>query len=396
MPAASRFCRLSRAAQQAHDGRRSILRERIMKRYLAAWLDRQSDRLFILPSVVMILAFSIFPLLLSAYLAVSRFQLGQGGYHIGFVGLANFNKLLFGIEQYHFLGVFAPIAWQGWLLLAAVVLLLAGALRQFIRRGRLTIAGIVGRGICVLLVLALSLLIAATIGPGGQLGSLSVTLIYVFLGVGAQFLIGMGLAMLCSQRIAGRSFFRVVFFLPLMVTPVGIAYMFRMLADMTQGPLAPIWRLFGLGDLSWAAQAWSARLVVMVGDSWQWIPFIFIVMLAALEGQSADQVEAASLDGASYWQIFRGITWPEVAPVAATVVLIRIIEAFKIIDLPNVLTNGGPGIATESMTLHSFIDWRTLDLGGSAAVAYMLLFVSTVLCAAFFNFLMQPLRAARS
>jgi multiple sugar transport system permease protein len=367
-----------------------------MKRHLAAWLDRQTDRLFILPSVVMILAFSIFPLLLSAYLALSRFQLGQGGYHIRFVGLANFAKLLFGTEQYHFLGVFAPIAWQGWLFLAAVVLLLAAAISQFIRRCKLSLAGIIGRGICIVLILALSLLIATTLGPGGQLGSLSVTLFYVFLGVSAQFLIGMGLAMLCSQRIAGRGFFRVVFFLPLMVTPVGIAYMFRMLADMTQGPLAPIWRWFGLGDLSWAAQAWSARLVVMVGDTWQWIPFIFIVMLAALEGQSADQVEAASLDGASYWQIFRSITWPEVAPVAATVVLIRIIEAFKIIDLPNVLTNGGPGIATESMTLHSFIDWRTLDLGGSAAVAYMLLFVSTVLCASFFNFLMQPLRAARS
>lgn len=367
-----------------------------MKQCLALWLDRQSDRLFILPSVLMILAFSIFPLLLSAYLAVSRFQLGPGGYQIRFVGLANFAKLLFGSEQYHFLGVFASIAWPGWLLLGLVAVLLLAGLRQYVRRGSVTALGIVGRAICVLLIMSLGLLIAATTGPGGRLGSLSVTLFYVFLGVSAQFVIGLGLAMLCSQRIAGRSFFRVVFFLPLMVTPVGIAYMFRMLADMTQGPLAPIWRWFGLGDLSWAAQAWSARLVVMVGDSWQWIPFVFIVMLAALEGQSADQVEAASLDGASHWQIFRNITWPEVAPVAATVVLIRIIEAFKIIDLPNVLTNGGPGIATESLTLHSFIDWRTLDLGGSAAVAYMLLFVSTVLCVSFFNFLMQPLRRARS
>jgi multiple sugar transport system permease protein len=379
-----------------HDGGSSALRERGMKRMLALWLDRQTDRLFILPSVLMILAFSIFPLLLSAYLAFSRFQLGAGGYQIRFVGLANFTKLLFGTEQYHFLGVFAPIAWHGWLLLAAVALLLLAAMREYARRGSITLLGVVGRAICVLLILSLSLLIATTLGPGGRLGSLSVTLLYVFLGVSAQFVIGLGLAMLCSQRIAGRSFFRVVFFLPLMVTPVGIAYMFRMLADMTQGPLAPIWRWFGLGDLSWAAQAWSARLVVMVGDSWQWIPFVFIVMLAALEGQSADQVEAASLDGASYWQIFRNITWPEVAPVAATVVLIRVIEAFKIVDLPNVLTNGGPGIATESLTLHSFINWRTLDLGGSAAVAYMLLFVSTVFCASFFNFLMQPLRSARS
>ena len=367
-----------------------------MKQRPALWLDRQSDRLFILPSVLMILAFSIFPLLLSAYLAVSRFQLGLGGYQIRFVGLANFAKLLFGSEQYHFLGVFAPVAWPGWLLLALLAILVLASFRHYLRRGPVNALGVVGRTICVGLIFALGLLIATTAGLGGRLGSLSVTLLYVFLGVSTQFVIGLGLAMLCSQRIAGRSFFRVVFFLPLMVTPVGIAYMFRMLADMTQGPLAPIWRWFGLGDLSWAAQAWSARLVVMVGDSWQWIPFIFIVMLAALEGQSTDQVEAASLDGASYWQIFRDIAWPEIAPTAATVVLIRIIEAFKIIDLPNVLTNGGPGIATESLTLHSFINWRTLDLGGSAAVAYMLLFVSTVLSASFFNLLMQPLRRARS
>jgi multiple sugar transport system permease protein len=367
-----------------------------MKRVLANWLDRQGDRLFILPSVLMILAFSIFPLLLSAYLALSRFQLGIGGYQLHFVGFANFAKLLFGSEQYHFLGVFAPIPWLGWLLLALLAAALSWVIMRYLRGGRVRIPGLAGRAILGALILALALLLAVTLAPGGQLGSLSVTLIYVLLGVSAQFVIGLGLAMLCSQPIAGRGFFRVVFFTPLMVTPVGIAYMFRMLADMTQGPLAPIWRLLGLGDLSWAAQAWSARLVVMVGDSWQWIPFIFIVMLAALEGQSQDQVEAASLDGAGYWRIFRTITWPEIAPVAATVVLIRIIEAFKIIDLPNVLTNGGPGIATESMTLHSFIDWRTLDLGGSAAVAYMLLFVSTVFCSSFFNFIMQPLRSARS
>ena len=69
--------------------------------------------------------------------------------------------------------------------------------------------------------------------------------------------------------------------------------------------------------------------------------------------------------------------------------LIRLIEAFKIVDLPNVLTNGGPGLATESMTLHAFIAWRTQDLGGSAAVGYMLLFVSTVTCVSFFNFVVR-------
>ena len=106
-------------------------------------------------------------------------------------------------------------------------------------------------------------------------------------------------------------------------------------------------------------------------------------------------MEAAQLDGASGWRIFRDITWPGIAPTAAAVVLIRLIEGFKIVDLPNVLTNGGPGIATESMTLHAFIDWRTLNLGGSSAVAYSLLFVSTVCAVSFFNFVLLPARGPR-
>jgi len=88
-------------------------------------------------------------------------------------------------------------------------------------------------------------------------------------------------------------------------------------------------------------------------------------------------------------QAISTITWPAIAPIAATVVLIRLIEAFKIIDIPNVLTAGGPGLATESMTLHSFIAWRTQDLGGSAAIGYLLLFVSTITCVSFFNYVVR-------
>ena len=226
--------------------------------------------------------------------------------------------------------------------------------------------------------------------PAACPGTLVNTLLYVVVGVAVQFLLGLGLALLCGQPIRGRNFFRVLFFIPLMVTPVGIAYTFRMLADMQKGPFAPLVRAFGISEWSWATEAWSARLMVLVGDTWQWTPFMFIVLLAAIENQPRDQVEAARLDGASGLQIFRDITWPAIAPIAATVVLIRLIEAFKIIDLPNVLTGGGPGLATESMTLHSFIAWRTQDLGGSAAVGYMLLFVSTVVCVSFFNFVVRP------
>ena len=123
----------------------------------------------------------------------------------------------------------------------------------------------------------------------------------------------------------------------------------------------------------------------MIGDAWQWTPFMFIVLLAALESQSIEPIEAAIVDGANGWQIFQHITFPAIVPVSSTLVLIRMIEAFKIVDLPNILTNGGPGTATESLTLHAYSIWRTLDIGGSAAVAYLLLIMVTVIGAAYAN-----------
>ncbi|WP_297975117.1 carbohydrate ABC transporter permease [uncultured Amaricoccus sp.] len=355
-------------------------------------IDRHSGRLMVLPAAVVILCFAIFPLIVSAYLSLSRFALAPGGFTLKFVGLLNYRKLLTGSQQYHLLGTWGTLGAVGWLFLAAGAALLLLWLARYLRSGRVGIVGTIGRLVTATVLAALLLVITVTLAPGGVPGTLVNTLLYVAIGVSVQFLLGLGLALLCAQPIRGRNFFRVLFFVPLMVTPVGIAYAFRMLADMQKGPFAPLFRAFGTGEWSWATEAWSARMMVMIGDTWQWTPFIFIVMLAAVENQPRDQVEAAKLDGANGWQIFRDITWPAIAPVAATVVLIRLIEAFKIIDLPNVLTGGGPGLATESMTLHAFIAWRTQDLGGSAAVGYMLLFVSTVICVSFFNFVVRHTR----
>ena len=362
----------------------------------ADWMDRQAGRVFILPAVLLILAFSIFPLIVSAYLSMARFKLALGGYTTAFIGLLNFKKLFTGSQQFHLLGTFGTIGFWGVLVILLTVLAVGRLFWTFLRSGRVGIMGLLGRVITAATALGLAVMFALNIGELGQLGTISTTLFYVVFGVILQFAIGLGLALLCAKPIRGRSFFRVLFFVPLMVTPVGIAYTFRMLADTAVGPFAPLWSWFGFAQTAWSAGAWSARTVVLIGDSWQWIPFIFIVLLAAIESQPRDEVEAAQLDGASGWQIFRDITWPSIAPVAATVVLIRTIEAFKIIDLPNVLTNGGPGIATESLTLHAFSEWRALNLGGSAAVAYVLLFVSTVTCVSFFNYVVKPMRGARA
>jgi multiple sugar transport system permease protein len=358
------------------------------------WADQRAPAVFILPAIVIILVLAIFPLIISLYLSLSRFKFVKGGFSLKYIGWLNYKKLLFGSQQFHFLGTFGKLGPTEMALLGVVIVLLLWWLMRYFRQGPLTIAGTLGRLIFTAGLLSLAWLVMLTINQKGFPGTLVVTLFYVCFGVLIQFVLGLGLAVLCAQRIAGRNFFRLVFFFPLMVTPVGIAYTFRMLVDTTKGPFAPIWMYFGWGAIAWVKDPWAARWVIVLGDCWQWIPFMFIVLLAALENQPRDQVEAAIVDGASRWQIFRDISWPAILPVGITLILIRLIEAFKIIDLPNVLTNGGPGIASESLTLHSFMAWRALDLGGSAAVAYMLLFVAVLFAMSFVNFTSHRIKTA--
>jgi multiple sugar transport system permease protein len=351
---------------------------------ISEWIDYHAGSFFITPAVVMILIFSIFPLVASLVIAVSRIRLRAGGYSVRFVGTRNFEKQIFGSEQFHFLGTFKEVSLLGW-----VVMILAGAaILWWLYKYVITQfwwLGFIGRLVTASVGFGIVAVYSMTLLSGNFFGTLGTTLFYVFFGCGIQFAIGLGLALLCSQQIRGRNFFRIVFFIPLMVTPIGIGYAFRMMADTTKGPFAIVWQWVGLGNFSWATDPWAARIFIVIGDSWQWIPFIFVILLAACENIPRDFVEAAEVDGASRRQIFFEITWPQILPVAVSVMLIRMIEAFKIVDLPNIMTSGGPGIATESMSLHSMFAWRSLDLGQSGAISYLLLFITVVICVSFFN-----------
>ncbi|MCS7246492.1 MAG: sugar ABC transporter permease [Thermomicrobium sp.] len=367
---------------------------RPQERFLA-WLDRQAGAVLVLPAVLVILVLSIFPLLFSLYLSLSRFQPVAGGFRIDFVGFANYRKLLLGTEREHFLGSLGHIGVGGWM----VFLLLAGLwvflLWRSLSSGPVTSLRILGHGIVAFAgLLALWLAVRTIAASTGRPGTLVVTWVYVFGGVALQFLVGLLLATLCAQQLPGRRFFRVVFLLPMMITPVGVAYTFRMLTDTGKGPFAPVANWLGYANVSWVNDPWGARIAVMIGDLWQWTPFMFIVLLAALESQSSEPIEAAIVDGANRWQIFWHITLPQIAPVASTVILIRLIEAFKIFDMPNVLTGGGPGTATESLTLHAYVLWRSLDYGTSAAVAYSLLFVVTFVGIAYVRLMHRRLTEA--
>ena len=359
------------------------------------WVDRHSATFFIAPAVTLILIFAIFPTFYSIVFALSRVRFTAEGLKFRFVGFQNFAKQFVGTDQVHFLGKAGPLGLVSIVFLALTI----GFILWWLYRSvsRTTWVGLLGRVISAAMGIFLAWVMATTLLIGNPIGTLMTTLFYVFAGCFFQFVIGTALAFLCSQPIAGKNFFRVIFFIPLMVTPLGVGYAMKMVADITKGPFQPVLEFFGIQDWVWSADPWAARFVMMICDSWQWIPFIFICMLAALENVPRDHVEAAQVDGASSVQIFREITWPQIVPVAVTVLLIRAIEAFKIVDLPNIMTGGGPGSSTESMTLHSMFVWRANDIGTSAAIAYLLLILTVVVCASFFNYVvLGQLRGTRT
>jgi multiple sugar transport system permease protein len=343
--------------------------------------------IFIWPTVLFVLCLSIFPLVGSLTLAFSNLVFQKGRIQIDFIGFSNFQTLLFGLERSHFLGVLRAPTPIGWAIMAVGI---AGTTWLFVRAARsgqlgpfnLAVRLIAG----VLFVGFLWLLVQSIASVGGRPGSLIVTMIYVFVGITIQYLLGLGLALLAVQRLPGRRFFRVVFLIPLTITPVGVGYMFRMMTDTGKGPVAGLWGALGLQNYTWTTDPWAARIAVIIGEAWQWTPFMFIVLLAALEAQDQEVLEAALVDGASRVQSFLRITLPAILPVSTTIILIRLIESFKIIDMPNILTGGGPGTATQSLTLQAYLDWRTLNLGRSAATAYILLIVVTIVATMYISF----------
>jgi multiple sugar transport system permease protein len=347
----------------------------------------------LLPALLLVLVFSIFPLITSVYLSLSRIAVSPE-LKITYIGVENFRRQLLGSNQTYFLGRFGEITPVGYAILGAMLAFLLYMLMQFIRRvreqkGGVTTIGLVRgvffRLITITLLMFFTWQFVTAFSPNGRPGTLTVTLIFVFGGVTLQYLIGLGLAMLLTQNLKGRRFFRVAFLLPMMVTPVGVGFLFRMLVDTVQGPIAPVWTAVGLQNFSWAQDPNLVRLVIILSDTWQWTPFMFIILLAALEGVSKEVMEAALVDGATRWQFFSNIILPEIIPVSTTLILIRTIEAFKLVDLPNSLLGGGPGTASESITLQAYKSFRAPNLGESSALAYLLLFVVTFFALVYVN-----------
>jgi len=200
---------------------------------------------------------------------------------------------------------------------------------------------------------------------------------------------------LLNQEFRGRSFFRLVFLLPMMLTPVAVGYVGRMMFDSGISPLAQFQRTIAsfftnsLGiplqlSIPFLTDKGVAPITIILMDSWQWIPFMILLLLAGMQAIPDEIYEAARVDGANSIRIFFGITFPIMLPISLTAILIRSLEMFKIIDVINVTTGGGPGGSTESLVMYVFDTALSFGNYGYAAAIGIVLLLLVIIFALIF------------
>lgn len=201
------------------------------------------------------------------------------------------------------------------------------------------------------------------------------TVVFVVGAVAIEYGLGLGLALLLNTGLRGQRGWRIFFLLPMMISPIAVGFIIgRMMLGEAFGPVNDLLRGAGLPAVSWLGSDWMARLTLVLVDAWQWTPFMMLLLLAGLQTIPAEPIEAARVDGASGVQIFRHIVFPLLAPVSITAVLLRSVEAFKVVDIVRVVTGGGPGRATESATVYAYdLGAKQGDLAYASTAAYALL-----------------------
>lgn len=229
---------------------------------------------------------------------------------------------------------------------------------------------------------------ARLLGDGQFWNSIRVVLVFMVVSVTLQLIIGVALALFFTIPLPLRGLWRTLVILPMMLTPVVIGVIWRLMYDPNFGVIAYGLRTIGLPPVEWLSDFNVALLAAILVDVWNWTPFVFLVALAGLESLPVEPFEAARIDGATRLQIFLDHTLPMLAPTLLVVVLVRSMDAFRIFDQIYILTQGGPGNATEvtSLYLHKTA-FKFSDPGYAAAGLFVLLIIVTVLSRIYIRFL---------
>lgn len=211
-------------------------------------------------------------------------------------------------------------------------------------------------------------------------GAIWRTAVVMAVCVPVEFLLGLALATLFMDEFPGKRVFYSLLLMPMMVVPAVAGYMFFMLFQ-SGGPLNDILSAITGRQvaIAWLSDPALALVAVMVADIWQWTPLMFLILLAGLSGVPDDQLKAATLLGANAWQRFLTVVLPRMKTIIVIALAIRVIENFKIFDTLYIMTGGGPGVATETISVYIYkITTQDLIWGYVAAIALAILAVLSV------------------
>lgn len=268
--------------------------------------DRAVANLFLVPTLVLLIAMNIFPLFWSLYLSFTQYTAIQQGAPT-WVGTSNYNDILGD-----------PAIWQCFIVTAKIVAF----------------------------------------------------------SVGAQFLIGFGTALLLNRSFRAKGLITTLLLLPMMLSPVLVGLFWRFLLDPSWGLINVITGWFGQAPSVFLTDPHKALWCLVAVDTWMWSPFVMLVSLAGLSSVPAHLYEAANVDRASEWFKFRYITLPIIAPLLFVSLLFRTMDSFKMFDTVFVLTNGGPGAATETVAMNLYrLAFSRFETGKACALAYIVLIV---------------------
>jgi multiple sugar transport system permease protein len=204
--------------------------------------------------------------------------------------------------------------------------------------------------------------------------------------VAVQTVLGVAVALLLDQKLRFTGVATTLLLIPLALAPAVVGLLFSSLFNSTLGPINYLLDAAGLPAPSWLGDAKWALASVIIVDTWQWTPFMILLTLAGLRSLDHEPIEAALVDGAGAWQRFRYVKLPMLMPVLTVAMLLRAIDSFRTFDLVFLLTFGGPGTSSTTMSFYGFkVGLQNFDIGRASAISFLMVQVFIVFVLLFYS-----------
>ena len=207
------------------------------------------------------------------------------------------------------------------------------------------------------------------------------TVIFTAIALPLELILGLAMAQLFVERLPGRAIFVALLVLPVVVSPIVSGATWSLLLDNRFGPINQVigWFAGRPVPLLWTINPNLVYPAILAAEVWQWTPFMFLLLLAALANVDRSQLEAAAIDGAGWWRTFFRIVLPAIWPVMAVAILIRGLDLFRLFDIIWALTSGGPGTMTETVSIFTYVKgFQQFETSYTAAVALLIIVLLSV------------------